>query len=102
MCDKLIAAIPYGSVAVLVESSQRADPLIRERFNQREVARGGKEIPIDYCFMPKAANVAGLVNCCTASSAMVDGTPEAEPVRDHASICSCMSQTCPALEPWAI
>ena len=56
----LVGTVPCASVAIIVESSQRADPLLRERFNKLDLERGGKEIPLDYCFMPKAVNEPGL------------------------------------------
>jgi hypothetical protein len=56
----LVRAIPCASVALIVESSQRADPLLRERFNRLDLERGGKEISVDYCLMPKAPNEPGL------------------------------------------
>ena len=56
----LVGTVPCASVAIIVESSQRADPLLRERFNKLDLERGGKEIPVDYCFMPKAVNEPGL------------------------------------------
>jgi hypothetical protein len=52
----IVCVVRCSSVAIVVESSQRADPLLRERFNPIEVSRGGKEIPVEYCLMPKSAN----------------------------------------------
>jgi hypothetical protein len=49
----LVGSIPCASVAIIVESSQRADPLLRERFNGLDIERGGKEIPADYCFIAR-------------------------------------------------
>jgi hypothetical protein len=41
------------SVAVVFESSERADAALVDQFGNLEVLRGGKEIPVEHCFIEK-------------------------------------------------
>jgi hypothetical protein len=58
--ENLVTAIDCSSAAIIIESSQRADPQLRERFVRLDVQRNGSDIPVEYCFMPKSSNEPGL------------------------------------------
>jgi hypothetical protein len=45
---------PFDSLAVIFESSQRADPLIEDAFQGLALEEGGKPIPVECYFMRKA------------------------------------------------
>jgi hypothetical protein len=51
---------PFRSLAVVFESSQRADPLIEELFGVLELEENGAPIPVNHYFMPKAAGEPAL------------------------------------------
>jgi hypothetical protein len=51
---------PFRSLAVVFESSQRADPLIEELFGSLELQENGTPIPVSHYFLPKAAGEPGL------------------------------------------
>jgi hypothetical protein len=46
--SNLVTAIDCSSAAIIIESSQRADPLLRERFLGLEVQRDGRDISVEY------------------------------------------------------
>ncbi|HKU54045.1 MAG TPA: DUF3800 domain-containing protein [Rhizomicrobium sp.] len=54
------AASNVDSVALIFESSQRADPILQAEFGNCVAIRNGVELPVEHCLMPKAANDPGL------------------------------------------
>jgi hypothetical protein len=50
----------FGELRVIFEASDRADKLIEEAFQNFNIEEGGKPIPVECYFMPKAANEPGL------------------------------------------
>jgi hypothetical protein len=51
---------PFDSIAVIFESSQRADPLIKQAFQGFALEEDGKPIPLDCFFMPKQVHEPAL------------------------------------------
>lgn len=52
--------IPFDSVVVIFESSQRADPLITQAFQGFALEEDGKSLPLECYFMPKSASEPAL------------------------------------------
>jgi hypothetical protein len=57
---RLVAATPCTQVALIFESSERGDPLVRQYFGELGLMEEERPIPIEHCFMPKSANEPGL------------------------------------------
>jgi hypothetical protein len=55
-----VAAMPCDSVALIFESSDRADPIVELEFGHFAPRRGEVELPTEFCFMPKMANEPAL------------------------------------------
>jgi hypothetical protein len=51
---------PFDSLAIIFESSERADPLIQDAFQGFAIAEAGKPIPVDFYLMPKSAGEPAL------------------------------------------
>lgn len=51
---------PFNSIAVIFESSQRADPLLTAAFQDFALEEDGKPVPVDCYFMPKRAGEPAL------------------------------------------
>lgn len=54
------AVVPCDSVAVIFESSERANEVLQREFGDLRVARAGVELPAECYFMPKSAAEPGL------------------------------------------
>jgi hypothetical protein len=52
--------LPCSRVTMIVESSQRADPVIRQHFLQLQPDRAEIKVPVTYCLMPKSGAEPGL------------------------------------------
>jgi hypothetical protein len=50
----------FAALAVVFESSQRADSIIEALFGTLELQENGRPIPVDQYFIPKAAGEPGL------------------------------------------
>ena len=57
---KLAGRIPCSAVTIIVESSQRADPILRERFSELIPDGGEMAVTVNYILMPKAGAEPGL------------------------------------------
>jgi hypothetical protein len=57
---RLAGRIPCTSVKFIVESSQRADPILRQRFGELTPDGAELTVPVNYYLMPKAGNEPGL------------------------------------------
>lgn len=47
---------PFSDINVVFEASKRADPMIEKAFGDFRIEEGGKPVPVECFFMPKAAN----------------------------------------------
>jgi hypothetical protein len=54
------SALPCKRIWVFVESSQRADPVVRHCSDQLTSLDTSRPLPVERCFMPKSSNEAGL------------------------------------------
>jgi hypothetical protein len=54
------SALPCKRIWVFVESSQRADPVVRDCFDQLTELEASRSLQVERCFMPKSSNEAGL------------------------------------------
>jgi hypothetical protein len=54
------SVIPCERVVLMVESSQRADPMVRERWGGLAPVGPDLEVPMEYCLMPKSSHEPGL------------------------------------------
>lgn len=54
------SALPSKRAWLILESSARADPVIKRCFGQLSTLNGVKMIPVEHFFMPKSANEPGL------------------------------------------
>ena len=54
------SALPCKRIWVFVESSERADPVVRNCFDQLTALDTSRPLPVERCFMPKSSNEAGL------------------------------------------
>jgi hypothetical protein len=52
--------LPCKRVWIIVESSQRADPVVRDCFSQLTSLNVSRPLPVEHCFMPKSSNEPGL------------------------------------------
>jgi len=59
MIEDLALPIEHSSVVLLIESSQRANPLIERYFGALSINRGGG-VPVEHCFMEKRFGEPGL------------------------------------------
>jgi hypothetical protein len=57
---RVVALTPSSAVALIFESSERADPLVRQHFGELCLTENGKDLPTEHCFMPKLAAEPGL------------------------------------------
>ena len=57
---RLAAALPCTTIALIFESSERGDPLVRQYFGELGLLEEGRQIPVEHCFMPKTAKEPGL------------------------------------------
>jgi hypothetical protein len=54
------SALPCKRIWVIVESSQRADPVVRNCFDQLTSLNPSRPLQVERCFMPKSSNEPGL------------------------------------------
>jgi hypothetical protein len=52
---RLASALPCTTIALIFESSERADPLVQEHFGELGLMEEGRPIDVEHCFMPKSA-----------------------------------------------
>jgi len=57
---RLVSRLPCTTVALIFESSERCDPLVRRYFGELGFLQEGRSIPTEHCFMPKSAGEPGL------------------------------------------
>lgn len=57
---RVAARVPCTTVAVIFESSQRADPLLMRHFDELQLSDDGVQLPTEHCLMPKSAGEPGL------------------------------------------
>jgi hypothetical protein len=57
---RIVERLPCSTVALIFESSQRGDPLVRQHFGELGLLEEGRPIPTEHCFMPKSAGEPGL------------------------------------------
>jgi hypothetical protein len=57
---EILSRTPAGSVALVFEASQRADPLVMQFFGGLELREDGQEIPVEHCLLAKSAGEPGL------------------------------------------
>jgi hypothetical protein len=57
---EILNRTPASSVALIFESSERADPLLMEYFGALELEENGTKVPVEHCLMRKDANSLGL------------------------------------------
>jgi hypothetical protein len=54
------SVLPCKRIWIIVESSQRADPIVRDCFDQLASLTTSRQLPVERCFMPKSSNEPGL------------------------------------------
>jgi hypothetical protein len=57
---RLVSVLPCTTVALIFESSERGDPLVRQHFGELGLLEEERPLPTVHCFMPKSANEPGL------------------------------------------
>jgi hypothetical protein len=57
---RLVSSLPCSSIALIFESSQRGDPLVRQHFGELGLLEDERPIPTEHCFMPKSSGEPGL------------------------------------------
>lgn len=57
---EILNRTPASPVALIFESSERADPLLMEYFGALELEENGTRVPVEHCLMRKDANSPGL------------------------------------------
>jgi len=57
---RLVAVLPCSTVALIFESSERGDPLVRRYFGELGLLEDERPIPTEHCFTPKSAREPGL------------------------------------------
>lgn len=57
---QLAALTPTTSLALIFESSARADPLLMRFFGELAIQENGRSINVEHCLMPKGSNEPGL------------------------------------------
>ena len=63
LCEEIEAvasALPCKRLWIILESSDRADPVVKRCFGQLTSLSTPRAIPVEHCFMPKSANEPGL------------------------------------------
>lgn len=58
--NSLASLLPCDSVAIIVESSQRADPIMKQHFGELKSEAVKPTRPTEYCLMPKSSAEPGL------------------------------------------
>jgi hypothetical protein len=58
--DTVASCIPCDGVAIIVESSRRADPVLRQYFGELRPQGITRSWPVDYRLMPKSSGEPGL------------------------------------------
>jgi hypothetical protein len=58
--NAVASCIPCDGVAIIVESSQRADPVLRQHFGELRPQGITRSWPVDYRLMPKSSREPGL------------------------------------------
>jgi hypothetical protein len=53
-------ASPCDSVALIFESSERADPILQSEFGSFVARQRDAQLPVEYCIMPKVAKEPAL------------------------------------------
>jgi hypothetical protein len=54
------SVLPCKRIWIIVESSQRADAVVRKCFDQLTSLNASRPLPVERCFMPKSSNEPGL------------------------------------------
>jgi hypothetical protein len=57
---RVAALTTCRTVALVFESSQRADPVLMKHFGELELEENGRALPVEHCIMPKSAAEPGL------------------------------------------
>jgi Protein of unknown function (DUF3800) len=57
---RLVSLLPCSTIALIFESSQRGDPLVRQHFGELGLVENERPLPTEHCFMPKSAGEPGL------------------------------------------
>jgi hypothetical protein len=57
---RVVPLLPCSTVALIFESSERGDPLVRQHFGELELLKNQRPVPIEHCFMPKSGREPGL------------------------------------------
>ena len=57
---RLVSRVPCSTVALIFESSERGDPLVRQYFGELGLIEEERPISTEHCFMPKSAGESGL------------------------------------------
>jgi Protein of unknown function (DUF3800) len=57
---RLVSRLPCSTVALIFESSERGDPLVRQHFGELGLLEDERPVPTEHCFMPKWAGEPGL------------------------------------------
>lgn len=55
--------IPCKAIAIVVESSQRADPMLKQHFGKLQLENRELILPVEHWLMPKRAAEPGARNC---------------------------------------
>lgn len=58
--EVVASMVPCKRVWIILESSNRADPVVKSHFGQLTSINAAQTRPVEYCFMPKSANEPGL------------------------------------------
>ncbi len=58
--ETVASALPCKRIWFFVESSQRADSMVRACFDQLVSLQTSRALPVERCFMPKSSNEPGL------------------------------------------
>jgi hypothetical protein len=58
--DELARLIPCSGVTIIVESSQRADPILKQYFGQLQSSAADPDRPAEHWLMPKSSGEPGL------------------------------------------
>jgi hypothetical protein len=72
---RIVERLPCSTVALIFESLQRGDPLVRRHFGELGLLEAERPVPTEHCFMPKSAGEPGL-----GSPISSPAPPEARPV----------------------
>jgi hypothetical protein len=58
--EAVVSVLPCKRVWIILESSDRADPVVKQCFGQLTSLNAPRPIRVEHCFMPKSANEPGL------------------------------------------